>query len=620
VVKALMLNLDKTSKSGENSAAETPSFELIAVYSDLEISSISESLSTLSYVAVFELTLIFAFEQRIVDIVDVLVPYSFASEVLSQARYTFENMGMVLMKHCFYLEVVSTIASCSKYNIDAIRDGFGTFRGGASSIKVVSTRVEIETEESRIKKRIRSEDNENGVDVIGDLLKKKHQQTIQSNGQQALSITSEIRTWTLVQLLIGGDQFGGKCWLVSKNINVIEYDFFNSNYALLRVSIGSKNLNFVGVWVPFDNGSKESLESILDDYKNESDWNCVLNRDKKFDKLLKQFLTKNEILDCHSLSRIDHIFICSRDKELIKEYNVMDEPQNFSDHNAISCVIDTTLVSDCSSSEATNVKFHHFNWKDQVFTEMYQRYYFAKPDNFMLDRKISYEQEKRKSVDLNSVKSYHFSITGSIYDDVTNQDEIKSFIQNLVETNQLVSIIFYDGQLCQILDCTEGVKQGGYCDDIIILSPSYGHAMRSLENCFRFAKEWKMEFNPRKSASLTMTKSGRSGEKLKKVFIRYMGLGANQWSQILTELDTRQKQLMRCPLCKEVFHFSRESQTTSDKKNTSFCEQLKRLENRLFINCLEYESKIVKALISFSFRSLKVGLVDTEKFVLSIKL
>ncbi|RMZ99524.1 hypothetical protein BpHYR1_006697 [Brachionus plicatilis] len=72
----------------------------------------------------------------------------------------------------------------------------------------------------------------------------------------------------------------------------------------------------------------------------------------------------------------------------------------------------------------------------------------------------------------------------------------------------------------------------------------------------------------------------------------------------------RLKQLMRCPLCK-VFHFSRESQTTSDKKNTSFCEQLKRLEKRLFINCLEYEYKIVKALISFSFRSLKVGLVDS---------
>ncbi|RMZ95193.1 hypothetical protein BpHYR1_008745 [Brachionus plicatilis] len=89
--------------------------------------------------------------------------------------------------------------------------------------------------------------------------------------------------------------YGGKCWLVNKNINEIEYDFFNSNYALLRVSIGSRNLNFVGVWVPFDNGSKErlvnfksfisSLERILEDYKNESIillgyWNCDLNRDR----------------------------------------------------------------------------------------------------------------------------------------------------------------------------------------------------------------------------------------------------------------------------------------------------------------------------------------------------
>ncbi|RMZ99149.1 RNA-directed DNA polymerase from mobile element jockey, partial [Brachionus plicatilis] len=371
------------------------------------------------------------------------------------------------------------------------------------------------------------------------------------------------------------------------------------------VSIGSKNLNFVGVWVPFDNGSKERLVNFKSFISSlESDWNCDLNRDKKFDKLLKRFLTKNEILDCHSLfeskldftykkkeyrSRIDHIFICSRDKELIKEYNVMDEPQNFSDHNAISCVIDTNLVSDCSSSEATNVKFHHFDWKDQVFTKMYQCYlndnlnwlvskveeinvsinklasvrlideiFINLPRIFLksarqaekilkkstrkkiipnsdlqenteinellyetrqlyaefetsnyndleirkqiswrkkkfkhLVRKISYEQEKKKSVNLSnlrnssnpkfwrtiakfrrnracvnkcskeisladfanfysdlfshngkinsrkqndikdSVKSYHFSINDLVYDDVTNQDEIKSIIQKL---------------------------------------------------------------------------------------------------------------------------------------------------------------------------------------------
>ncbi|RNA26063.1 hypothetical protein BpHYR1_030328 [Brachionus plicatilis] len=200
--------------------------------------------------------------------------------------------------------------------------------------------------------------------------------------------------------------------------------------------------------------------------------------------------------------------------------------------------------------------------------------------------------------------------------------------------------------------CLNGLNLSiiAYCDDIIILSPSYGHAMRLLEDCFRFAKEWKMEFNPRKSASLTMTKSGVNCQEkfvidnvqLSNVDgFEYLGLpfGSNSFisdfieenlldnilipNSMLSELDTRQrlllkkiiglkkftcvsplydalklesfKQLMKCPLCKEVFHFSRESQTNSDKKNTSFCEQLKRLEKRLFINCLEYESKIVKA-------------------------
>ena len=28
-----------------------------------------------------------------------------------------------------------------------------------------------------------------------------------------------------------GRPFGGKCWLVSKSLNVLEYDFFNSNYS-----------------------------------------------------------------------------------------------------------------------------------------------------------------------------------------------------------------------------------------------------------------------------------------------------------------------------------------------------------------------------------------------------
>ena len=825
------------------------------------------------------------------------------------------------------------------------------------------------------------------------------------------------------------------------------------------------------------------------------DWNCDLNRDKRFDKLLKSFLSKNEILDCHSLfdskldftykkkdykSRIDHIFIRSCEKKLIKEYDVMDEPLNLSDHNPIYIEIDTKTVNNFNSSETTSVNFHHFDWKDKVFNETYQRFlnhnldylvskvkeikasfnklayvhlideiFFNLPRIFLksarqaekmlkkstrkkrhpncnlnenaqvnelleetrqlyaefetsnyndseirkqinlqkkkfkhLVRKISYEQEKKMSVNLSnlknmsnpkfwrtiakfrrnracvnncskeiglvdfanfysdlfshngkvnsskqndikdSVKGYHLDIMDQVYDDVTDEEEIECIIQKLsgnksagldnicneffingvcsnlmyilswyfnkaicfgyipsnfnisvvtpipkkgtmsspsgfrpvsvsstmavileniilnkmeclscIHKNQFgykkklsskhayflvnevvnyykkngskihvlsldatkafdkmwrVGLFFkligkvsrpiwrilynyynvskivvkYDGQLSDVLQCTEGVKQGGvlspylfnffinelienctnfnigaslnglnlsiiaYCDDIIILSPSYGHAMKLLDECFKFANDWKMEFNPRKSVCLTMTNSGvecqekfeinnvqllnvegfeylglpfgsnsfisnfieEKWKKVEKSLYSLYGLGCKpmvsspyliaflfkQYCQsifrhildnilipnsMLSELDTRQnllikriiglkkfthvsplydalklesvseiyfkhkiyflEQLMRCPLCKEVFLFIRGSQSTSDKKNTSFCIQLNRLEKRLFINCLEYESKIVKALISFSFKSVKMGLVDSVKFVVS---
>ncbi|CAF1122142.1 unnamed protein product [Brachionus calyciflorus] len=68
--------------------------------------------------------------------------------------------------------------------------------------------------------------------------------------------------------------------------------------------------------------------------------------------------------------------------------------------------------------------------------------------------------------------------------------------------------------------------------------------------------------------------------------------------------------------CKDVLFHIRETQILS-KKNTSFCAQLKCLEKRLFINCFDYELKIVKALIEFSYKNLNSGLVESVKFVVN---
>ena len=41
----------------------------------------------------------------------------------------------------------------------------------------------------------------------------------------------------------------------------------------------------------------------------------------------------------------------------------------------------------------------------------------------------------------------------------------------------------------------------GYCDDIILLSPSYKHMNELLQVCKKYAIKWKLEFNNKKSVS-----------------------------------------------------------------------------------------------------------------------
>ncbi len=96
-----------------------------------------------------------------------------------------------------------------------------------------------------------------------------------------------------------------------------------------------------------------------------------------------------------------------------------------------------------------------------------------------------------------------------------------------------------NGELSEIREITEGVKQGGilspflfnffindlideclklnvgaklgninvsiiaYCDDIILLSPSRGHLQKLVDTCENFAENWKMKFNSEKSLYYT---------------------------------------------------------------------------------------------------------------------
>jgi len=128
-------------------------------------------------------------------------------------------------------------------------------------------------------------------------------------------------------------------------------------------------------------------------------------------------------------------------------------------------------------------------------------------------------------------------------------------------------IVKYDNERSEMISTSEGVKQGGilspflfnyfiddllrlcigkelgaklddcnlsiigYCDDLIIMSPTAGHGQILLTECEKYAREWKLDFNAKKSVSLTFGKYKWSpdfvlkGSSLPKVDqITYLGL------------------------------------------------------------------------------------------------
>jgi len=203
-----------------------------------------------------------------------------------------------------------------------------------------------------------------------------------------------------------GRPFGGVCWLFKKNISVISHEFFNDAVSMIEVNIctnsSSNRLRIFGVWIPFDDGSNEKLAvfnqvlsviemySELDDvpYIIMGDFNADLNRNKRYDVFLRDFI-KNNNLECLELylsngekktyhkgnysSTIDHIFVSKCLKNSITSYQVVDDPINGSDHFPVSCYLDNFRICEAQKANKINFpnKFHYFNWSDPQFKEKY---------------------------------------------------------------------------------------------------------------------------------------------------------------------------------------------------------------------------------------------------------
>ena len=110
-----------------------------------------------------------------------------------------------------------------------------------------------------------------------------------------------------------GRPFGGKMWLTRKNVNVVACTELSQSIMGISIELeNNKLLHVYGVWLKFDDNSKESLDEfkssiiILEsEIKNcidrdlpfivMGDWNADLNRDRRFDEIFRQFIVKNNL-------------------------------------------------------------------------------------------------------------------------------------------------------------------------------------------------------------------------------------------------------------------------------------------------------------------------------------
>lgn len=59
-----------------------------------------------------------------------------------------------------------------------------------------------------------------------------------------------------------GRPYGGKCWLIDKSFEIIDYAFVNKDVSYVMLKVNNISFLVIGVYQPFDNGTMESYANI----------------------------------------------------------------------------------------------------------------------------------------------------------------------------------------------------------------------------------------------------------------------------------------------------------------------------------------------------------------------
>jgi hypothetical protein len=207
-----------------------------------------------------------------------------------------------------------------------------------------------------------------------------------------------------------GRPYGGKCWLIDKEIEILNFDFHN-DISMIEITTKGIKLKLIGVWLPYDNkgtinfanfeNSLSLIEQLICDYRisrtaNEhlsiiGDFNADTKRGKRFDKLLNNLIINNKLIDGimnfeqttnftyqkgDYKSIIDHILYCEELSMDVNSCFIYDNSTlNFSDHKPIVLEINVKeKESNCNSvpEHPKRTYFHRFNWKNEEFKYKYQ--------------------------------------------------------------------------------------------------------------------------------------------------------------------------------------------------------------------------------------------------------
>ena len=199
-----------------------------------------------------------------------------------------------------------------------------------------------------------------------------------------------------------GRPFGGKAWIIRNEIIIMKQKWVNEEISYVVIS-NEKNIAMyiiIGVYLRHDNNTTvrmceytsnlQIINVILQDYANlptfiVGDFNADVERNKRFDNLLRDFIASNE-LNCAEYvfynsnytykngdytSNIDHVITNRLAKQKTLNCQILQNDLNMSDHNAL---LTSFLIGNNETNNKTisKTKFHRFRWDDEDFKERYK--------------------------------------------------------------------------------------------------------------------------------------------------------------------------------------------------------------------------------------------------------